>query len=304
MMTRRTESKHLLAAFMAVPLLLFCLGSGVMAEPMRVLWWDVSLNEPRNKPDNRQQMARYLEAYKGGTRFDVEYRFEPRRGAFARHVAANPGYRIIVVTAANNNLVFNGDDTEAFRAFYASGKRTLMLDGTLGIRNSDVRALTKWPGAGNSSANMLVNQLEAIRQTGGGLLIGTDHGKFQRSANAIVSALVPQARFTRITNPSRDGQFFGELLLAHSEAVKPLDMLRHWEAIPNQGQAPSGSFVDFMGQPVTLYTLVEASDKPGGGPRRSYITATIDPGGKRFDIAEDVLPVIDRMPTRKSMPSN
>jgi hypothetical protein len=304
MKTRRNRSTVLRVVLLTANLLVFCLASAAMAEPMRVLWWDVSLNEPRNKPDNRQRMARYLDAYKGGTRFDVDYRFEPRRGAFARHMASNPGYGIIVVTAANNNLVFNSADTEAFRTFYASGHRTLMLDGTLGIRNSDVRALTKWPGAGNSSANMLVNQLEALRQSGGGLLIGTDHGKFQRSANAVVSALIPQARFSRITNPSRDGQFFGELLLAHTEAVKPLDMLRHWEAIPNQGQAPSGTFQDFMGRPVTLYTLVEASDKPGGGPRRPYITTTIDPGSKRFDIAEDVLPVIDRMPTRKSLPSN
>ncbi|MFK7744479.1 MAG: hypothetical protein AB8B47_05465 [Roseobacter sp.] len=279
-------------------------GGPVHAEPMRVLWWDVSLNESRNKPANRQRMAQYLTAYQGGTRFAVDYEFKPQRGAFAKHVAAQPPYQMIIVTAANNNRVFNSADLEAFKQIYTNTGRALMLDGTLGIRNSDVRSRTKWPGTNGSSANMLVNQAEAMREAGGGLFIGTDHGQFQASANLVVRALIPDARFSQITDPSRDGEFFGELLLAFKEPVKPLDMLRHWEAIPNQGQAPVGQFTDFTGQPVTLFTLVEASNKPGGKQRRPYISATIDPGDQRFDIADDAAPVIDRMPTRKSRPTD
>ena len=217
---------------------------------------------------------------------------------------ANPDYGIIVVTAANNNGLFNSADQDAFRAFYAQGRRALMLDGTLGIRNSDVRPLTKWPGVNNASANMLINQMEALREAGGGLLIGTDHGRFQRSANLALQAILPGAKFSRVTNPSRDGDFFGDVLLAAEEPVKPLDMLRHWEAIPNQGEAPVGSYADFTGAQVRLYTLVEAADKPGGGTRRPYISSTIDPGDRRVDIAEDAPPVINRMPTRKSLPAN
>jgi hypothetical protein len=293
---------HLL---LAVVVALF-LGFGRMAgaEPMPVLWWDVSLHEPRNQPSNRQTMARHLQAYKDGTRFRVDYKFEPRRGAFAQHMAANPGYSIIVVTAANDNALFNSADLDAFRAFYARGNTALMLDGTLGIRNTDVRELTKWPGVNRSSANLLINQMEALRAAGGGLLIGTDHGRFQRTANLALDAILPGAQFSRITDPSRDGDFFGELLLAGAEPVKPLDILRHWEAIPNQGQAPVGQFQDFTGAQVTLHTLVEASDKPGGGTRRPYISATIDPGSTRIDITEEAAPVINRMPTRKSLPAN
>lgn len=303
---------------------MFFLVSAAAAQPMKVLWWDVSLNESRNKPDNRQRMARYLDQYRGGARFDVDYVFGPRRGAFARHMAANPGYRIVVVTAANDNRVFNRADQDAFRTFYASGRKTLMLDGTLGIRNSDVRQRTKWPGANNSSANMLVNQMEALRRAGGGLLIGTDHGRFQASANLALQAILPRARFSRVTNPSRDGQFFGEVLLAEARPVRPFDMLRHWEAIPNQGQAPVGSFTDFQGRAVRLYALVEASDKPGGGPRRPYISSSVNPGKARFDITRNQAPTqeppppppkkepevveeppeVDRMPTRKGPPAN
>lgn len=291
---------------MGFALLALCLvvASAASAQPMRVLWWDVSLPEAGNQPSNRQTMARFMDGYQGGALFDVEYVFEPRGGAFARHMAANPNYKMIVMTATNFNGVFNQADLDAFRSFYASGTKALMLDGTLGIRNYDRLSLTKWPGPNNVLANTLVNQMEALRLAGGGLLIGTDHGRFQNAANRVVAAILPQAQFTRTTDPSRDGDFFGEVLLAQKEQIKPLDLLRHWEAVPSQGQAPVGTFTDFRGQPVTLYTLVEASDKPGGGTRRPYISSTIDPGDTRYDIAEDAAPVINRMPTRKSLPRN
>jgi hypothetical protein len=288
----------------ALLLALFAFSATAYAEPMRVLWWDISLEEAQNKPSNRRTMAQFVDGYKGGAHYDVDYKFEPRRGALARHVSANPGYQIVVITAANHNALFNDQDFEALRGIYQRGHKALMLDGSLGIRNSDVRPLTKWPGVNNASANMLINQVEALREAGGGFFIGTDHGRFQRSANLALNALVPGAAFSRVTNPSRDGDFFGDLLLAKAEPVKPLDMLRHWEAIPNQGQAPVGSFTDFTGAPVTLYTLVEASDKPGGGTRRPYVSSTIDPGDTRVNITEDAAPVINRMPTRKSLPSN
>ena len=49
-------------------LILFVAAAPVRAEPVRVLWWDISLDEPRNKPANRRQMARCVDGYKGGNR--------------------------------------------------------------------------------------------------------------------------------------------------------------------------------------------------------------------------------------------
>ena len=278
--------------------------SAAFAQPMKVLWWDVSVEEPSTKSSHRQRVARFVNDYEGGSVFDVTYKFEPRRGSLARHLAAQGGYQIIVMTATNTNRTFNEQDLDALRGFYANGPKTLMLDGTLFIRNTNAHELANWPGVNGSSADLVINQMEAIRAAGGGIWIGTDHGQFQRPANQAVSAILPDARFSRTTNPSRDGEFFGEVLLANKKPVKPINILRHWESIPSQGQAPTGTFADFMGQPVTLYTLVEASDKPGGGTRRTYISSTIDPGDKRFDISGDDAPVIDRMPTRKSLPAN
>lgn len=314
-----------LVALMAFMVFLagFALSTEAQAQT-RVLWWDVSANETNNRPDNRRRMAQYIDRFGGGGRYSVDYVYGPRGGSLARHMAANSGYRIIVITATNTGRVFNRADQDALRAFYASGRKTLMLDGTLGIRNSDARDRTKWPGANNSSANMLVNQIEALRRAGGGILIGTDHGRFQAAANTALRAILPQAGFSRVTDPSRDGEFFGDLLLAN-RPVRPLDILKHWESIPNQGQAPVGQFLDFQGNGVRLYTLVEASDKPGGGRRRPYISASINPGNERFDITRNEAPrqapppaptpapepepepepeVVDNMPTRKGPPTN
>lgn len=288
----------------ALLLILFSLAASAQAEPMRVLWWDVIPNESGVGPEMRREIVGYLNRLDGGQTYTVTYEYGSRGGAFAQHMAQNGGYKMLVFTAANTRRVFNAQDLEALRAFYATSSKALMLDGTLAIRNTSIRGTVRWPGVNNSSANLMQNQMAALRQTGGGLLIGTDHDVYQVPANYLLSALLPEASFRRKTNPSRDGDFFGDLLLAAVEPVKPIDVLRHWEAIPSQGQTPVGRFTDFLGAPVTLYTLVEASDKPGGGTRRPYISATIDPGDERVNISEEAAPVINRMPTRKSLPSN
>lgn len=281
-----------------------CWFSPAFAESMRVLWWDADNDEPATRPANRERMANYLDALDGGGRYDVTYKYGPRRGSFATFTEGQPPYELIIVSAANTRRMFNDADLEAFKRHYAGSRGALMLDGTLGIRNLNYSRRTRWPGVNNSSAHFLQNQIETMRKAGGGLLIGSDHDSYQVPANQILGALLPGASFSERTDPSRDGEFFGEVLLAQDEAVTPLDILQHWEDVPNQGRAPVGQFTDFLGRSVTLFSLVEASNKPGGGTRRPYISASIDPGDKRFDIAEEAAPVINRMPTRKSLPSN
>lgn len=294
-MTLRTG---LLAFLLSVCLAAF----PALAEPMRVLWWDADNDEPVSGPANREHMAKYLDALEGGSRYDVSYKYGPRRGNFAQFMDGKVPFELIIVSAANLRRTFNNADLEAFKRHYANSSMALMLDGTLTIRNLDYSRRSRFPGVNNSSAHLLRNQVETMRKAGGGLLIGTDHDEYQIPANQILDAILPGARFTESTNPSRNGEFFGEVLLAQHEAIKPLDILQHWEDVPSQGRAPVGQFTDFLGRSVTLFTLVEASNKRGGGGRRPYISATIDPGEKRFDIADEAAPVINRMPTRKSLP--
>ncbi len=59
-----------LAALLAVP---------AHAQPMRVLWWDISLDERGNSPSNRQRMARFVDGYQNGTLF-YHYHHQEQQG--------------------------------------------------------------------------------------------------------------------------------------------------------------------------------------------------------------------------------
>lgn len=272
------------------------------AEATRVLWWDGSPTyRGATNARDRAAMANYIDAFGDGTAYEVTFRNSTRRGDLARALTGQR-YDILVLDVTTRSNNFNRADLDALRATYQNGTRALMLDGTLWVRNARPGPMTLFPGPNGASAALLMNQIRALEEAGGGILIGTDHREFQVGANALVNALVPGARFSGRTNPSRDGDFIGSVLLNAAVPVKPIDILRHWEEIPSQAEAPVGRFTDFLGNPVTLYALVETSDKPGGRKKRPYISVSFAPGEGRtaIDSDADPEPVRDYMPTRKS----
>ncbi|MEM1073507.1 MAG: hypothetical protein AAF665_19140 [Pseudomonadota bacterium] len=293
-------------AFVVLFVLIFA--STVHAQVTRVLWWDGSPPyDGATNPQDRAAMALYIDQFEGGARYAVTFQHSTNPGDLVQLLSADT-YDILVMDVTTTRENFTRADLDALRAFYQNGKRALMMDGTLWVRNARPGPMTLFPGPNGAGAALLMNQVRAIEDEGGGILIGTDHTEFQVGANQLLTAILPQARFTGRTNPSRDGDFLGDVLLNRAVAVKPIDILRHWEEIPSQAEAPVGQFTDFMGNPVTLYPLVETSDKPGGRTKRPYISASFDPGGARTAIDSDQAPVTepepepiqDNMPTRKS----
>ena len=277
--------------------------AAAQAQQTSVLWWDGSptYNGATNAQD-RQAMANYIARFPGPDTYAVTFKHSTRRGELARALQGQQ-YDILVMDVTTQGNNFTSADLDALRASYQGGARALMLDGTLWIRNARPGPKSIFPGPNGSSAALLMNQMKALKDAGGGILIGTDHREFQVGANALLQALVPRARFTGRTNPSRDGDFLGSVLLSSAVPVKPLDILRHWEEVPSQAETPVGQYTDFMGAPVTLYSLVETSDKPGGRKKRPYISASFPPGEGRtaIDSNAEVAPVKDTMPTRKSI---
>lgn len=283
---------------------LCCATSPAHAAPLRILWWNASVTEPKAGPNDRKKIVDYLNRHENGAEFRVTQINSNRKGQFAGHLSS-ADYDMIIIDSTTPSALFNRADLDAFRGFYAKSGRRVMLDGTLWIRSTRYTSLSRFPGKGEVLGKFTLNQLEPFRDTGG-ILIGTDHDAFQTSANQALRAIIPDARFSGRTNPSRDGRFFGDGLLSASDPVTPIDILRHWESIPSQAETPVGNFVDFMGNPVTLYSLVETSDKPGRKRKRPYISANFDPGQDSVAIDSKVLPdkPKDRMPTRKSPPKN
>lgn len=265
----------------------------------RVLWWNGMPDyPPQMYGTQREEMARYVDNFGGGQVFSVMYRANQRGGALAREIGSGQ-YDILVLDITTSRANLNGADTSALQQFYASGRSALMLDGSFWIRNTLIDARTQFPGENGGTAGLLINQLSVLAEAGGGILIGADHNAWQPGANKALQALIPGARFTGTTNPSTDGAFIGNALLAKRVPVTARDILRHWEAVPNQGEAPVGQFQDFMGRTVTLYSLVETSDKPGGKRKRPYISASVFPGEGQTAIDSDQS-AIDNIPTHKS----
>ncbi|WP_413719848.1 hypothetical protein [Silicimonas sp. MF1-12-2] len=245
-------------------------------------------------------MAEYVDQYGGGNIYDVEYIQKTNGGDLARHLAGK-SFDILILDLTNRRVRLNQSDKSAIQQFYSNGRNALMLDESFAIRSIRHNPRTVFPGTGGSSAGLLINQISALAKNGGGILIGTDHDAWQPNANAALSAILPKARFTGLTNPSTNGDFLADVLLGQEVAIKPRDILNHWESVPNQGEAPVGTFVDFLGRNVTLYSLVEIADKPGRGRKRPYISANFDPGTNRIPVDSEDL-TFGNIPTHRSGP--
>lgn len=286
-----------------------------IAEPIKVLFVNGTSSSGPSRNAFRKEMSDWLNTVENGRVFESSFFRYSRTGGLARALEENANTQVLVLDLSHRISQVDRSDAAALQAFYSSGKNALILDGSFGIRSLRMggRPEVLFPGIEGSSGGLLANQIVALAGMGGGILIGTDHFDFQVPANAALRALLPDAQFTGTTNPSTDGAFIGDVLLNTHTPVKPAVLLRHWETVPNQGEAPIGSYTDFTGAPVRLYTLVEAADKPGGGRKRPYISASFDPGNRRFDLDSEFAParspqpepdappeLPENMPTRKS----
>jgi hypothetical protein len=265
----------------------FCLAAAqAQAAPVSVLWWDSTPDYGGQAPNSyRQQMADALTAFNGGASFAATYVGSEVAGTLATHLSGN-SYDVVVFDATSFSPKFDTADLDAVKAMYAGGKKSLMLDGILYIRNIVYSADTLFPGPGGALAGLLINQVAAIAEAGGGFLVGTDHQGYQEDANQIVRALVPGAAFTGITSPSTDGVFFGDTLLNGPVPIAANDVLTHWSAVPSQGIAPTGLFDDFLGDEIELFSLVDVADTIGG-PRASFVSFSVKPGDRETDVDDD-----------------
>lgn len=262
------------------------LSTPVHAVPFNVLWWDSTPSYGAQSPDSyRQEMSDYLAAYDGGSAFNSTYQSSETAGTLSTHLSSN-SYDVIVFDATSSQAKFNAADTLAIQDHYTT-KSNLMFDGSLYIRNIDYAPETDFPGPGDSMGGLLINQIYQLASRGGGLMVGTDHNCCQNDANQVVQSILPDASFSGLTNPSTDGVFYGDDLLDSAVEIVANDVLTHWDTVPSQGIAPTGMFNDFMGNSVELFSQVDVADKPGGGPKYSYISTSWAPGEGTTDVDDE-----------------
>lgn len=272
------------------------LATAAAAAPAKVLWWDSTPVYGGQAPDSaRQKMSDYLSAFDGGSVFASTYVSSEVGGTLAAHLASN-SYDVIIFDATSSSTKFNAADLEAVRSFYAAGKKNLLLDGNLYVRSISFNETSNFPGINGSTGKFTANEVYALAKRGGGIMVGTDHEGFQVDANQIVGSLLTGAGFSGITTPSTDGVYTGTELLTGLANVAPADLFAHYSSIPSQGVAPTGTFTDFLGNQVTLYSQLNVANYPGGGQRFSYISTSFSPSGGDVDIDDPDPPIPGGVP--------
>ena len=250
------------------------------AASFSVLWWDTTTHPSAPSPV-RKEMSDFLDTFTadGEDLFESTYMFDRTPGALATHLASHT-YDVIILDTdyvlRDTIFPFEVTDGEALKQHY-NNKSNLLLDGSLLIRSMNSSPLLDFPGPNNTFGNLTANQVYELAKRGGGILIGTDDAGHQPDANFMLKSLLPGAEFGGRTNPSTDGVFYGADLLNNVVSVSPIEIFNHWSTVPNQGIAPTGNFIDFLGNPVTLYSQVDVADKPGGGQKYSYISTSWKP---------------------------
>ncbi|GAC16070.1 PEP-CTERM sorting domain-containing protein [Aliiglaciecola lipolytica] len=260
--------------------------SAAWAAPYSVLWWDSTPTYGSQAADPlRQEMSDYLTNYNGGGVYNSTYVSSEVPGTLAVELNNN-SYDVIVFDATSGSQKFDAADLAAVQNHYAT-KSNLLLDGSLYIRSINYNATTDFPGPNSALGGLTINEINQLAVRGGGIMIGTDHNCCQVDANQILGSVVPGAMFSGYTIPSTDGVFYGGDLLNDEVAIAAVDVFNHWDSVPSQAIAETGDFVDFFGNNITLYSQVDVADKPGGGPRFSYISSSWQPGDGETDIDDD-----------------
>lgn len=163
-----------------------------------------------NLGDFRGAIANTLENYHGGTVFDVDFVQTQVPGSLGLWLNAKPvGFynQIWFDTAIYQTSILNTVDFEAINAWAANKQPEFILDSSFAFRNKETTTLTP------SATAVTINQALALKNAGGGILIGTDHNDYAYTANQILTNFGFDGLFTGSENITADGYFVGDLML-------------------------------------------------------------------------------------------
>ncbi|XZN90923.1 MAG: alpha/beta hydrolase [Microcoleus sp.] len=158
----------------------------------------------------RGAIANTLENYQGGTVFDVDFVQTQVPGSLGLSLNAKPvGFynQIWFDTSIYQTSLLNAVDFGAINAWAANKQPEFILDSSFAFRNKETTTLTP------SATAATINQALALKNAGGGILIGTDHNDFAYTANQILTNFGFDGLFTGAENISANGYFVGNLLL-------------------------------------------------------------------------------------------
>ncbi|WP_293302271.1 MULTISPECIES: alpha/beta hydrolase [unclassified Microcoleus] len=163
-----------------------------------------------NLENFRGAIANALENYQGGTVFDVDFVQTQVPGSLGLSLNSKPvGFynQIWFDTSIYQTSILNTVDFAAINAWAANKQPEFILDSSFAFRNKETTTLTP------SAAAATINQALALKNAGGGILIGTDHNDFAYTANQILTNFGFDGLFTGVTEITANGSFVGDLML-------------------------------------------------------------------------------------------
>jgi Alpha/beta hydrolase of unknown function (DUF1400) len=168
-----------------------------------------------NLGDFRGAIANTLENYQGGTVFDVDFVQTQLPGSLGLWLNSKPvGFynQIWFDTSIYQTSLLDTVDFAAINAWAAHKQPEFILDSSFFYRNKETTTLTP------SATAATINQALALKNAGGGILIGTDHDDYADTANQILTNFGFDGLFTGSVEISANGSFVGNLLL-NSQSV-------------------------------------------------------------------------------------
>jgi hypothetical protein len=163
----------------------------------------------------REAIANTLENYQGGTVFDVDFFQNQEPGSLESSLNSKPvGFynQIWFDTTILQTSLLNEVDFVALNTWAANKQPEFILDSSFFFRNKETTTLTP------SAAAVTITQALALKNAGGGILIGTDHNVYADTANQILTNFGFDGLFTGSEEISANGAFVGNLLL-NSQSV-------------------------------------------------------------------------------------
>jgi Alpha/beta hydrolase of unknown function (DUF1400) len=163
-----------------------------------------------NLGDFRGAIANTLENYQNGTLFDVDFVQTQVPGSVALWINSKPlGFynQIWFDTTIYQTSLLNAVDFASINTWAANKQPEFILDSSFFFRNRETTTLTP------SATAATINQALALKNAGGGILIGTDHNDFAYTANQILTNVGFDGLFTGVETITANGSFVGNLLL-------------------------------------------------------------------------------------------
>lgn len=158
----------------------------------------------------RKPIADVIDNYQDGTIFDVDFVQTHVPGSLASWLNSKPVEyydQIWFDTTIYQTSLLNQADLTALNTWAANRQPEFVLDSAFFIRNKESNNMSK------SSAAATVNQALALKDAGGGILIGTDHNVFADTANQILNNFGFDGLFTGSYDITANASFVGNLLL-------------------------------------------------------------------------------------------